>query len=80
MEVEEKVKEVLGSTDDVESWIKDGIQWLETNPDATKEQYEEKQKECEDKIKPVMMKLYTNGMGDGPGGSDGPGPKVEEVD
>ena len=70
---EEKVKEILGDTTDVEKLIKEGIDWLEGNPGATKEEYEEKQKLYEEKIKPFMMKLYENS------GSPG-GPKVEEVD
>jgi len=70
---EEKVKEILGDTTDVEKLIKEGIDWLEGNPGATKEEYEEKQKLYEEKIKPFMMKLYAN--------SGSPGsPKVEEVD
>ena len=70
---EEKVKETLGSTDDIESWIKEGIEWLDANPNATKDEYEEKYKLYENKIKPVMMKLYENsGMGQGP--------EVSEVD
>jgi len=77
---EEKVKEALGDTTNIEEWIKEGIEWLESNSDATKEQYDEKQKLYEDKIKPVMMKLYENsGMGASATTETG-GPKVEEVD
>jgi len=73
---EEKVKEALGDlTKDVENVVKEGIEWLESNPEATKEEYEEKQKIYEDKIKPIMMKLYENsGMG------NQEGPQVSEVD
>ena len=54
---EEKVKEALGdSVNDVENVVKEGIEWLESHPDASKEEYEEKQKMYEDKIKPIMMK------------------------
>jgi L1 cell adhesion molecule like protein len=75
---EEKVKETLGSTDDIESWIKEGIEWLETNPNATKDEHDAKYKWYEDKIKPVMMKLYENsGMSGGPEVS---GPEISEVD
>jgi heat shock protein 1/8 len=90
---EEKVKDTLGeeTVKEVEDWVKEGIDWLEANPEAEKEEYDEKQKYYEDKIKPVMMKLYEKsgmaGQGGMPdisgmnmGGSDAPGPRVEEVD
>jgi heat shock protein 1/8 len=93
---EEKVKETLGEStvNDIETLVKEGIEWLEANPDAEKEEYDEKQKKYEDQIRPVMMKLYEkSGMGGAPGGGDmpdmsgmnmgsdsGSGPRVEEVD
>ena len=84
---EEKVKETLGKTvDEVEGWVKEGMDWLETNPAATKEEYVEKQKLYEDKIKPVMMKLYENSgspgasSGSHSSGSQSSGPEVSEVD
>jgi molecular chaperone DnaK (HSP70) len=80
---EDKVKETLGESTvgDIESWIKEGIEWLEAHPEAEKEEYDEKQKYYEDKIKPVMMKLYekSGSPGSAPEG-DAPGPRVEEVD
>jgi L1 cell adhesion molecule like protein len=84
---EDKVKETLGenTVNEVEDWIKEGIDWLDAHPDAEKEEYDEKQKMYEDKIRPVMMKLYekSGSPGGPPGGvpeGDGPGPRVEEVD
>ena len=79
---EEKVKETLGKTvDEVEGWVKEGMDWLETNPAATKEEYVEKQKLYEDKIKPVMMKLYENSGSPGASSeSQSSGPQVSEVD
>jgi L1 cell adhesion molecule like protein len=90
---EDKVKETLGEStvSEVEGWIKEGIDWLEANPEAEKEEYDEKQKMYEDKIKPVMMKLYeksgapgstTDGMPDISGMNMGgeAGPRVDEVD
>ncbi len=84
---EEKVKETLGETtvNEVEEWIKEGIEWLDANPEADKDEYDGKQKMYEEKIRPVMMKLY---QGSGAPGSEpdmssagpGPGPRVEEVD
>ena len=68
---EDKVKETLGeeTVKDVESWVQEGMTWLDAHPDSEKADYDSKQKECEEKIRPVMMKLYQGG----PGGADGPG-------
>lgn len=85
---EDKVKETLGedTVKDVEGWVQEGISWLDSHPDSEKEEYDAKQKECEDKIRPVMMKLYQGGPGEGvqmgPGVQTEPpsGPSVDEVD
>ena len=94
---EDKVKETLGedTVTDVEAWVQEGISWLEAHPAGEKAEYDEKQKEYEEKIRPVMMKLYKNGPGGsgvpegvqmGPGvqmnppGPEQKGPSVEEVD
>jgi L1 cell adhesion molecule like protein len=72
--------------------VKEGIEWLESNQNAEKEEYDEQQKKYEDKIRPIMMKLYQNagatgaaeGMPDmsgmGSAGAESSGPRVEEVD
>jgi heat shock protein 1/8 len=81
---EDKVKESLGEStvEEIEGWVKEGIEWLEANPEASKEEYDEKQKMYEGKIRPVMMKLYQqSGMGASEDGEvPESGPKVEEVD
>jgi len=91
---EEKVKGVLSSTDQetVEATVKTGLAWLEENKEADKEVVNAKQKDWEEVIRPVLMKLYATQAGKpgtGPGSSDmpegfaaaaGAGPKVEEVD
>ena len=85
---EDKVKETLGedTVKDVEGWVQEGINWLDSHPDSEKEEYDAKQKECEDKIRPVMMKLYQGGPGEGVQMGPGvqteppPGPSVDEVD
>mgnify|MGYP001411952520 CR=1 FL=1 len=69
------------------------ISWLDSHSDATKEEYDEKQKEIEGVSNPIMTKLYQSGAAGGgmPGGmpdmSGGMpdmggdnGPTVEEVD
>ncbi len=81
---EDKVKDTLGegTVEEVEGWVKEGIEWLEAHPEAMKEEYEEKQKLYEDKIRPVMMKLYekSGAPGSAEGQEQEQGPRVEEVD
>jgi L1 cell adhesion molecule like protein len=83
---EDKVKDVLGEStvNELEETIKEGIDWLDANSQAMKEEYEEKQKQYEEKIRPVMMKLYEkSGMGQAPQDESdnmGSGPRVDEVD
>jgi hypothetical protein len=49
--------------------------------DGTKETYDEKYKGYEEKIKPVLMKLYQGMKSDEPLNSSGSsGPSVDEVD
>jgi len=58
-------------TDDDKKTINDAVdaalRWSESNPTATKEEYEAKQKELESKVQPIMMKLYSQGGGGMPG-------------
>lgn len=95
---EDKVKEQLGedTVKEVEDWVQEGISWLDSHQEEDKTTYDEKFKTYEDKIKPVMMKLYQNsgvpgdGVQMGPGvytaGPDGQssgpkkGPEVDELD
>jgi L1 cell adhesion molecule like protein len=82
---EDKVKETLGAdtVKEVDDWVQEGLQWLDSNQDEQKTVYEEKQKYYEDKIRPVMMKLYKDsGMATDPSTAapSSNGPSVEEVD
>jgi hypothetical protein len=69
---EDKVKEQLGedTVKEVEDWVQEGITWLDSYQEEEKDTYDEKFKSYEDKIKPVMMKLYANS---GVPGQMGPG-------
>ena len=76
---EDKTKEKLGENvvSDMESLLKEHIEWLEAHGDESKETYKERLKTAEEAVRPVLMKIY--------GGKDEaeapvPGPKVEEVD
>jgi molecular chaperone DnaK (HSP70) len=84
---EEKVKTTLGAETvaEVEGWVKEGIEWLEAHSEEGKEAYTSKQKEYEEKIRPIMMKMYQDAGS--PGASEAPanpsehrGPSMSEVD
>jgi molecular chaperone DnaK (HSP70) len=80
---EDKVKEALGDmASEVEGWIKEGIEWLEEHQNEEKAVYDEKYKDYEEKIKPVMMKLYEKSgvNASAPSTESGKGPSVDEVD
>ena len=59
--------------DHLEQAIKKAIDWLDHNPEASKEDYEAKQKELEAVSTPIMTKLYQQAGAGGPGGPGGPG-------
>jgi L1 cell adhesion molecule like protein len=92
---EEKVKEKLGEEATTTlTTVQEGITWLDAHQEEEKETYVDYQKSMEDKIRPVMMKLYAD-AGAGAGQADptsvnmadfakasasAKGPKIEEVD
>ena len=78
---------------EAETTIEEGIKWLDDHREETKEVFEEKMKEVEAKINPIMTKMYSSGgppggmpdmasMAGGMGGMPGAGvgPKVDEID
>jgi len=72
---EEKVKDKLSEEDKetLEAETKKVIDWMEENPNADKEEYDEKQKEIEKISNPIFSKLYQGGGGPGAGGEEGSG-------
>jgi heat shock protein 1/8 len=42
----------------IEPIVEEGLKWFEENPKLSTEDYKNKLKECEDKIKPLITKLY----------------------
>jgi L1 cell adhesion molecule like protein len=80
----------------LEDAVNEAISWLENSQEASKEEYEERQKELEGIANPIMQKLYASSggapgafpsPGGGAGGTPGgfptggeDGPSVEEVD
>ena len=80
---EEKVKEKLGEDATTAlSHIEEGIQWLDSHQDSEKEDYEQKQKEVEELVRPTLMKLYQDAAKDfkPEEAQNSSGPSVEEVD
>ena len=87
---EEKVKEKLAEEDKeaAEKVVKEGLEWLDANRDASKEEIEAKKKEWEEVIRPILMKMYaatgatTNDYTAKAASGDVPPvePKIEEVD
>lgn len=66
-----KVDEKLdaGDKETLKKEIDKMISWLDENQQATREEYEERQKELEGVANPIMMKFY--GAGGAPGGAPG---------
>jgi heat shock protein 1/8 len=92
---DDKVKDKLSADDrsKIEKTVDDTLAWLDSHAAAgEKEEFEEKQKEVEKIIMPLMSKLYGGAGAPGgmPGGmpsgdyddagAGGAGPRVEEVD
>jgi len=92
-----KVDEKLDAADKetLKTKIDEVVNWLDESQQATREEYEEHQKELEAVANPIMMKFYgAGGAPGGPGGAPGgfpgaggppgaggdDGPTVEEVD
>ncbi|KAK0459654.1 heat shock cognate 70 [Desarmillaria tabescens] len=94
---EEKLADKFEASDKsrLETAVNEAISWLDNSQEASKEEYEEKQKELEAVANPIMQKLY-GAAGGAPGGAPGgfpggapggfpggaheEGPSVEEVD
>merc|ERR1712238_64864 len=62
--------------DTVSEAVKEALEWLDDNQEAEKEDYEEKQKEVEKIVNPIMQNVY-QGAGGGEGGEGG-GAEEEE--
>jgi len=73
---EEKIASKLSAEDKqtLQSAVDQTIEWLDHNPNAEKEDYDDKQKELEDKANPIMTRLYGAGGG---GAEEGEAPAPE---
>ena len=93
---DEQLKDKFDAADKskLETAVNETISWLDNSQEASKEEYEEHQKELEAVANPIMQKLYASAggtpggfPGGAPGGFPGgaapggeEGPSVEEVD
>ncbi|ORY98446.1 hsp71-like protein [Syncephalastrum racemosum] len=72
---EEKVSGALdaGDKEKLDKAVNEAIEWLDNSQEASKEEYESKQKELEEIANPIMQKLYAQagGAGGAPGGAPG---------
>ena len=50
--------------------IDETLDWMDSNPEADKEDYDEKQKEVEQVANPIMRNVYSGGAGGGAGAED----------
>jgi L1 cell adhesion molecule like protein len=65
----------------IETVVKQALEWLEGNHSASKEEYEDKQKEIESITNPIITGMYTAAGNDASAAGDGGfDPIVEEVD
>uniref|UniRef100_A0A6T8P674 Heat shock protein 70 n=1 Tax=Hemiselmis andersenii TaxID=464988 RepID=A0A6T8P674_HEMAN len=69
---EDKVKDKLTDDDKetLENLVKETTEWIDENQNSDKDEFEEKQKEIEKTVNPIMSKLYSGGGGEGGGGAD----------
>jgi len=79
-----KDKIVGGDRTTIESAVESVIQWLDANQTASKYEYEEKMKDLEKTVNPIMSKMYQQPGQQQAGGAQqaggNAGPSVEEVD
>mmetsp|Transcript_14351 Transcript_14351/g.28332 ORF Transcript_14351/g.28332 Transcript_14351/m.28332 type:complete len:662 (-) Transcript_14351:252-2237(-) len=69
---EDKIKDKLTDDDKetLENLVKEVTEWIDENQNSDKDEFEEKQKEIEKTVNPIMSKLYQGGGGEGGGGSE----------
>lgn len=63
----ENTEEIAEIKKELDPIVDEGLKWLEENDNVSAEDYENKQKEIQEKTNPIMMKLYKNqGAGGNP--------------
>merc|ERR1719164_233459 len=56
--------------EEIESTINEALDWLDENPEADKDEYDQKQKEVEAVANPIMRNMYQGAGAGGAGGDD----------
>lgn len=56
----ENTEEIAEIKKELDPIVDEGLKWLEENDNVSAEEYENKQKEIQEKTNPIMMKLYKN--------------------
>ena len=81
---DEKVKLEDNDKQSIKTKLEEVRDWLDDNMNDTQEMYEQKKKECENVVNPIMSKLYSNGNAHGGAGmpqeETQEEPIVEEID
>jgi len=77
----DKLKDKLSEEDKetVEKAVKEGLDWLDSNPEATKDEMAEKQKEVEGTCNPIMSKVYGSSGGASGGAPEGATQEDEDL-
>ena len=75
--VDEKLKDKFTEEDKttIENQTKDALQWLDGNPNAEKEEFDRKQKEIEQILNPIMVRIYQTSAPGGASESRAPHPE-----
>jgi len=79
---EEKMKQALGNDlSTVEKTVEETLKWVEDNSNATTEEFEDKYKQTESLLMPLVSKAYQSNMPTSmPTGAEASGPKNDDVD
>lgn len=83
---DEKIKDKIDSSkrDEMLKLCEENIKWIEENNNASKEEYDKKYEEFNDKLRPIMNDIYANEMpsenASGVNQSANQAPKIDEVD
>merc|ERR1712205_218761 len=56
--------------EELDNTINEALDWLDENPEAEAEEFDEKQKEVEQVANPIMRELYQSAGGAGGGGDE----------
>jgi len=78
---DDKIKAQVGEADakKVETAAQDALDWLDANPKATAEEYEQRQEDLEKIVHPIFSKIHGAGAGGAGGGDDDEMPDHDDL-